>query len=57
MSLNTTLDSLDEEPQYIVAPTKHLARKFYFIAGEMGDSEAANCGGLLVEKEDPVDAI
>jgi TPR repeat protein len=60
MSLNTTMDSLnDDEPQFIVAPNRTLAKQHYMHAGKLfNDSEAANCAGLIIEQESgPVSAV
>ena len=43
--------------KYFVAPSRHKALKMYYRAGKKGDSEACNCAALIIERENPVEAV
>ena len=43
--------------QYFVVPSRHEALKMYYKAGKRGDSEACNCAALIIERENPVEAV
>ena len=52
-SYDTAETSMCEEvPQYIVQPDRKLALQHYIMAGKLGESEACNCVGLMLEEKD-----
>jgi TPR repeat protein len=57
MSLNTTVDSAEDEPNYVIKPNQKLALKHYIKAADLGEDEACNSVALIIEKENPIDAV
>ena len=51
------MDSIDSEPVYLVAPDRKLALKHYIKAADLGEDEACNSVALIIEKENPIDAV
>eukprot|EP00354_Favella_ehrenbergii_P002175 CAMPEP_0170477644 /NCGR_PEP_ID=MMETSP0123-20130129/18857_1 /TAXON_ID=182087 /ORGANISM="Favella ehrenbergii, Strain Fehren 1" /LENGTH=169 /DNA_ID=CAMNT_0010749485 /DNA_START=1694 /DNA_END=2203 /DNA_ORIENTATION=+ len=45
---------LSNEHYYV---TRQEALKMYYRAGKKGDSEACNCAALIIERENPVEAV
>lgn len=53
----STANSFDDEINFLVEPDQELALKKYLRAGQKGDSEAYNCAGLIMEKENAALAV
>lgn len=45
------------DPQYYLSPDKQQALKMYMKAGKKGDSDACNCAALIIERENPIEAV
>jgi TPR repeat protein len=46
-----------EDAKYVLRPDRLQALKRYLKSAKNGDSEAANCAGLMLEKINPIDAV
>ena len=43
--------------QYYVKPDSKEALKRYLKSGKKGDSEACNCAALIIERDNPIEAV
>ena len=43
--------------KYYINPDRKLALKRYLKSAKLGDPEACNCAALILEKDNPIDAV
>ena len=43
--------------RYHILPDRRMALKRYLKSSKMGDSEACNCAALMLEQDNPIDAV